>query len=115
MQLLSNRSDRFGNTAVRIGPTVLVDPFLQLVYGNSSHDVKGVRHIKIVRGKKPRYPMLYYHIGDFVLLGCKILQALFRKLKVVATGSGPDPKGVVSTITISVSYTHLTLPTIYSV
>ena len=53
MQLLSNRSDRFGNTAVRIGPTVLVDPFLQLVYGNSSHDVKGVRHIKIVRGENP--------------------------------------------------------------
>ena len=77
MQLLSNRCDRFSNTLVGIGPAVLVNPFLQLVYGNSSHDVKGVRHIKIVRGKKPRYPMLYYHIGDFPLLGCKILQALF--------------------------------------
>ena len=98
MQLLSNRSDRFGNTLVGIGPAVLVDPFLQLVYGNSSHDVKGVRHIKIVRGKKPRYPMLYYHIGDVPLLGCKILQALFRKLEVVATRPGSDPESKISAV-----------------
>ena len=81
-----------------IGPAVLVDPFLQLVYGNSSHDVKGVRHIKIVRGKKPRHPMLDYHIGDFVLLGCKILQALFRKLEVVATRPGSDPESKIPTV-----------------
>ena len=68
MQFLSNRNDGFSNALVRIGPAVLFDPFLQLVYCDRPDHIIGVHYIEIVRGEKPRYPMLYYLVGDFVLL-----------------------------------------------
>ena len=77
MQVLSNRNHGCSDTSVRIGPAILFDPFLQLVYGDRAYGIIGVRDIKVVRGHKPGHPMLDDLIGDFVLLVGKIFQPFF--------------------------------------
>src|SRR5262245_20669227 len=93
VQLLSNRNHRFGDPIVRIGPAILLYPILQFVDGDSPDGVKGVHDVEIVRGHKSRHPMLHNFVGDFVLFRGEVLQALFRKLNVIAAGPGPEPKG----------------------
>src|SRR5215471_5068990 len=100
VQLLSNRNHRFANTLVRIGSAIFVYPILQFIDGDSPDGIVRVHDIEIVRGHKPRYPMLDNFIGDFVLLRGKILELFLRILNVVTAGSRSNPEGKISTVTV---------------
>ena len=98
VQVLSNRNHGCSDTSVRIGAAVLFDSVLQLVYGDRAYGIKGVRHIKVVRGHKPGHPMLDDLIGDFVLLIGKVFYFFFRVLHIVTTGPGAHSKSKIATV-----------------